>query len=334
MRCSKIWLVSVISLGLGAGLGGCKNDAAINPEPVNRGGFAGSAGSSGGVGTAGSSGGVGIAGAGGETGPLSCPAGKGPKMALLPAIDGSYYCMDVRETTRAEYDAFLEANGRDLSGQPKECAWNKSYTPELLYPDDDRYPSDLCPAEHWNGMRPNQAVSCVDFCDAYAYCEWAGKRLCGVTGAGKDIYKTEEDQDHKPTIPDRPFLDLEFVNACSQVGKTKYSYGDTYEPGRCMDQQWLEDRGPESLDVTDTASRQCNGTIEPFDEVYDLSGGVREWQNFCSQDSTPEGLGCFAKGYSLLDERKEPEPCELMGIVSPRSITRSKGIRCCADAVR
>ncbi len=306
MRCSKGWLVLGLTLGLGAGLGGCKSEPEIGPEP------------------------------GRDSGPLtrSCPADRGAPMALLPAIDGSSYCMDVRETTRAEYDAFVAAKGGDVSGQPKECDWNERYTPELHYPGNDTPPPLPCPAEHWNNMRPNQAVTCVDFCDAYAYCAWAGKRLCGVTGAGQGISKMGEHRDDKPVSVDSPSLILEFSNACSQGGKTKYSYGDTYEPGRCMDAQWLRDRGPESLDVTDTASRRCNGTTEPFDEVYDLSGGVREWQNFCLQDQT---LTCMAKGYGLWDVSGEAEPCEnkdSIALAGSNSISWSYGIRCCADAVR
>lgn len=145
--------------------GGCKQEAAIGAEPVATGG----------------------AGVGGASGALGCPSDKGPQMVLLPAPDGTNYCMDARETTRAEYDAFVKAKAADTSGQPSACAWNTSFTPTLVTEDADTFPSPYyCYDTDWNDMRPDQAVGCVDFCDALAYCEWAGKRLCGQVGKGAE----------------------------------------------------------------------------------------------------------------------------------------------------
>lgn len=266
---------------------------------------------------------------------LSCPAGvKGAPLVLLPAKDGSKYCMDARETTRAEYDAFVAAAKKGETGsQPKECAWNSELTPLLWDPSQDDTPPEgyWCEPEHWNGVSPDAPVGCVDFCDALAYCEWAGKRLCGRIGGSKwgRVYDTgfAAPQDWSKFVGTVvPSLESEFINACTQGGATKYPYGNQYQPGICIDDAWV-DAGKTSI-VTDFESRPCHGTVPPFTGMYDVSGSVGEWQNFCwMPEPSCVMLGTASGAYSVT------EACsETVGTVSMKAVARGRGIRCCADA--
>ena len=96
-------------------------------------------------------------------------------MALITAIDGRTFCIDTTEVTRAEYRDFLLATAGDAAGQRATCAWNDSFAPAARG----------CPVSTFQpetqGDRP---VVCIDWCDAVAYCAWAGKRLCGQIGGG------------------------------------------------------------------------------------------------------------------------------------------------------
>jgi sulfatase modifying factor 1 len=88
---------------------------------------------------------------------------RGPTMVQV----GAFY-IDSTEVTVAQYQAFLTAKGNDTSGQPAVCAWNKAYKDPTL------------PLESPTTV----PMTNVDWCDALAYCTWAGKHLCGKIGGG------------------------------------------------------------------------------------------------------------------------------------------------------
>ncbi|MCC6217597.1 MAG: hypothetical protein IT376_22250, partial [Polyangiaceae bacterium] len=68
---------------------------------------------------------------------LACPEGlPGAELVRVQTNDGVVFCMDQREVTWAEYDAFLAAKQGDTSGQPPECGWNTGYAPEYYVRND------------------------------------------------------------------------------------------------------------------------------------------------------------------------------------------------------
>lgn len=254
---------------------------------------------------------------GGGGGATACPQGlPGPKLIALPAKDGSFYCMDQRETTWNEYKAFADAKGQSTSGQPKRCSWNDSYMPKVRQPGDDS-PVELGECTSYDELQANGdgPAFCVDFCDAWAYCAWAGKRLCRETDAvGSEPAIVSDEQAEKNAASTKS----EWTNACSQGGKTKYAYGNELVPGKCIDEQ-----GPTKITALD--QRDCHGTISPFSNVYDLDGSVAEWVDSCID------VNCTYRGNSPYVN--DPLDCGLKAATRERAQVRAIGIRCCASAV-
>jgi formylglycine-generating enzyme required for sulfatase activity len=219
----------------------------------------------------------------------------------------------------AEYKQFLDAKGEDFSGQPPECAWNDSFVPGW---DDPAHEIPQCGS--WNiDTEPDRAANCMDFCDAWAYCAWAGKRLCGVRGAEPGKVTMVGATEIEQAVPT---LTSEWFNVCTQGGATKYPYADAYEPGRCIDQAKIDTEGEDSaLAVRDAVDSGCHGTNPPYDAIYNMSGSVQQWLNICYTG------GCVSQGGRWY---KEALPCDdNFGIASIRSVTVAYGVRCCADAV-
>jgi len=231
--------------------------------------------------------------------------------------------MDQREVTWGEYDAFLAAKKGDVSGQPPECAWNEGYEPEYyeMGPEPD-YPLDKC-EEKFRPTSKDQAANCLDFCDAHAYCAWAGKRLCGVLGA-----KVPDGAiDYVASVGfDAPLPPTETTYACTQGGTSRFAYGDAYVDGRCVSGSRVFQPDASAPDVTATSSRQCHGSSAPFDSLYDLGGSVSEWQNHCHGSGLE---GCVTGGGGS-DERDDchADPGYSVGASKNPAI----GLRCCADA--
>jgi formylglycine-generating enzyme required for sulfatase activity len=199
-------------------------------------------------------------------------------MVRIPDPAGGSYCIDSTEVTRAQYVTYL-ANNPPTTGQIPACSWN-----------DDLEPNN------WNpSTADDRPVAGVDWCDAYAFCAWAGKRLCGKIGGGSV----------DPASSDDPSAS-QWFNACSRGGTREYAYGDKWTAGACG---WSGD---------DVQSHPC--CVGGYPGVYDLSGGVEEWVDSCD-GSTDENDGCLTHG---------PSNCDNTDVDDRDQDSSNVGFRCCA----
>lgn len=219
-----------------------------------------------------------------------CAGTAGPKMVRVTAPSGSY-CIDSTEVTAAQYAQFVAA-GVPVSSQPAECAFNTSFAPKK------DVAADQLPARH------------VNWCDARAYCAWAGKRLCGAVGGGPNLY-------------DNPNLTTEeWFTACSANNTKTYPYGPTYDGSRCS--------GMEAGDVLVFAGSKtgCEGG---FPGLFDMSGNVREWQDACKSELTGGTETCVTRG-GASDDPAAMLACGARA-TDPRNYTTAHlGFRCCSNA--
>ena len=99
------------------------------------------------------------------TGVLVCPA----DMVLIPASQGfAAYCIDATEVTRSGYNEFRSQAAPSALKGP-HCMWNQSFLADGL--------DSGCLGESF-GTNTDLPMTCVDWCDSLAYCQWRGKHLC------------------------------------------------------------------------------------------------------------------------------------------------------------
>jgi len=204
-------------------------------------------------------------------------------------------CIDSTEVTNAQYAAFLAAGvtPQSTSGSPAACTWNTTYTPSSGWPatGKDNYP-----------------VVYVDWCDAFAFCQWAGKRLCGRVGGGANGY-----DDY-----DQPGLS-QWLRACSMGGQNLYPYGASYVASACNGTDYGVGA---AIEV-----KQASGCQGP-PGVFDLSGNVWEWEDSC-QASTGSTDQCRLRGGSFWYGGAPALACAA-GNVNDRSAKNDiYGFRCC-----
>lgn len=232
----------------------------------------------------------------------ACPAGSdsdgmGPAMVRLP--EG--FCIDTTEVTRGQYEAWL-----DQSPAPSDhaaCGSNDDYEPSCAWPP---------------GSNSDQPVVCVDWCDAHAFCEAAGKRLCGSRNDGA-AYAFDDYADAGVS---------EWHAACTSGGVNEYTYGNELDTQRC--------RGGDAEDYTtwgyvDVGSlTECRSSIEGYTEVFDLSGHAAEWDNAC--DGEDADSPCRIRGGSFEHQGVGLRCAMAAELRWPRDRQAvSVGFRCCAD---
>jgi formylglycine-generating enzyme required for sulfatase activity len=220
-----------------------------------------------------------------------CPGTAGPTMVPI-----SGFCIDSTEVTYAQYKQFIAASFGSTG--LAECAWNTTYVPTQKWPPapgTDDYP-----------------VAYTNWCDAYAFCKWAGKRLCGRVGGGPNVV----------TSVANVSLD-QWYAACSHEadGQHAYPYGNTFSPTAC--------NGPErdagaTLPVGFLST--CTGG---YSTMVDMVGNVYEWEDACGA-ATGASDSCVQRSGSFYDPPGSTQTCAYSRTALRNFADNDIGFRCCS----
>jgi formylglycine-generating enzyme required for sulfatase activity len=194
------------------------------------------------------------------------------------------FCIDATEVTNAAYDAFLAAtDGGSPSaldaGAPDGCAGNVTFA---------RFGAGVDP--------PTFPAARIDWCDAYAFCRWAGKRLCGKTVQGDAATG-------------------EWFAACSKAGTRRFPYGDAYDASACNDNASVATKAVGS-------SPGCEGGVAG---LVDMNGNVAELIDDCGP------AGCSAMGGYYFAPAVPAAGCAASTVYTKATVDPGLGFRCCGD---
>jgi formylglycine-generating enzyme len=231
--------------------------------------------------------------------------GQGQRGPVLVDLGTIGFSIDSTEVTRGQYSAFLASKPSVLT-QARRCSeWNGDFMPVFAWP----------PAS----SELDLPVVGVDWCDAYAFCLWAGKRLCGRIGGGAAAYDEYAD----PTKS-------QWYSACSLGGLRNYPYGSVYSGQAC--------NGYDLRKGTPTPVGSLSGCTSNEFPVFDLSGNVDEWEDACSDSADPSlpanpaQVDCRLRGGDYAENDKLYLQCQSAGRVATwrNGASSMIGFRCCS----
>ena len=228
----------------------------------------------------------------------ACGVHPGPPMIQLSTGTVSF-CIDTTEVTNAQYDEFLD----DAAHPP--------VMPDYCGFDTDRG------SKVTDGALAKRPVTSINFCDALAYCRWAGKRLCGKIGGGAT-----------PIASYASAAVSEWSFACENgAAATAYPYGASFVDGTCAT------AGPEAASsLVDVGSKSgCHGATGAFTSLFDLSGNAAELEDACSSYdvATPPGSrACQVRGGFVGGSTFDCAANHTADMDASYDVT---GFRCCAD---
>lgn len=294
------------------GASGCNLVLGLNDLVADRDPGAGGGTGGGDQGGAGGTGG----GCSGVCGTPGCSACPNPNVVVIPAAAGTF-AIDKYEVTNAEYALFL-ADNPPTSLAPPTCSDNTSYEPGVLTEigfDPADIPGAQAACDNWKQFdsEPNRPVACVDWCDAYAYCAWAGKRLCGdFTGNLYDV--TDGPGPHADPAVSQWFA------ACTGPSQTAFPYGSVYDDTRCSD----DNGGPEPVG----SYPACEGG---YPGLFDMSGNMGEWDSACTDYNSPDyEQNCLVRGGTWYQTDVDAQ-CDAFRDTRRYNLSDGIGFRCCSD---
>ncbi len=173
------------------------------------------------------------------------------------------------------------------------------------------------PTQEWPypQSQADHPVLGVDWCDAYAYCKAAGKRLCGAIGGGSV----------SPSAIDT--ATSQWWTACSRGGVRAYPYA-VGSPVSTACNASDSTAGGASIPVRSFAT--CEGG---YPGIFDMSGNAAEWEDSCDPASGSfDTTDCRARGGNF-DMQSINDNCVFHDGFStyPRSTTSyAVGFRCCS----
>jgi formylglycine-generating enzyme required for sulfatase activity len=242
-------------------------------------------------------------------------------LVLTKQASGSCFWIDQTEVTVAAYREYLSQVSSPLSWSADDsasCAWKaEPFDPEHATDD----PCVQETAVEDLPLADDKPIRCVDWCDALAYCRWAGKRLCSGDGVMTGVTTNQ--------------ASLDWAEACSDGG-APYPYGGTkfvpeacnigLSQAECANVLHFSVCGPTS--VPSPAPLHCkspNGAV-------DMVGNVAEWTANCGKLPSTDAQAqlCQIKGGSFADEATIT--CQTSSKYEQRTArNHAVGFRCCTD---
>jgi formylglycine-generating enzyme required for sulfatase activity len=246
-------------------------------------------------------------------------------LVLSKQSDGSCYWIDKTEVTVKQYSTFLDEHA-EPNWDDESCSWKKGIVadggvlatngPSNPIADNECSDDTQGESDPFNSAKP---IRCIDWCDARAFCTWAGKELC----VGYNVAGLLEPTD----LPDQ------WGNACVANGG-ELPYGNGSEPSKGVCNVGFVEKNGECFEYV--AQYECAPTsVGRFPGckgppgTVDMIGNVAEWVLSCRP--SPDGgrdSACQVRGgsyQSSLDTAtcyKYENP--------PRSTRRADiGLRCC-----
>jgi formylglycine-generating enzyme required for sulfatase activity len=241
-----------------------------------------------------------------------CPTGlPGPSM-----IAANGYCIDSTEVTVAQYMQFLEAGAPSLGPPLAKCAWNTSFAPEQDGGKVMDGPGVTLAC--YSGIddptaRGDYPISCIDWCDAWSFCDWSGKRLCGAIGDG--------DLDVDASVSNTS----QWYVACATPADLAYPTGASYPPGACYTGTSLSNFITEPV----ASYPKCIGG---YPGLYDMAGNVEEWIDACddSDPTKPQNDSCVEMSSACYDVSTESTHCDEVNEGTRSAVSPFIGFRCCS----
>lgn len=249
---------------------------------------------------------------GGGGGIPAGPCSLGPGQSGSPGIENPGApgrCIDIRETTFAEYEAFRQTIGTDLyellsADEVPLCDWKEPSADEYM-------PWNVLWSMFNNdkttfGPKP---VLGTDWCEARLYCAYAGKQLCGTTTGG--VVDTSGAQWASET---------ELAQACIANTQDPPTAGCVETQGTCQN----------SLSCAVPADTGCEGSIG----LFHMQSNAVEQENNCVDDGPPhDDDRCRLRMFTHADGGTVSQCSEFSMEDYPRSQQHWQGgIRCCWDA--
>lgn len=238
----------------------------------------------------------------------ACGSGRGGPMRRVPLPAGGTMCIDKTEVMVGAYQAFVAS--AELPELPADHPAHDRCAAKTTH-------AATCRTDDCRGTECELPQTCVDQCDALAYCRWVGKRLCGsIAGDALGLAEVND--------PARS----QWMNACLSGGRS-WPYGPEYDGQACN----TSDHRPRACGgpAVTAAYPECQAPPGPYDQVFDLSGNVSEWIDASVEAGGWPELRCVIVGGSYVHWWGDVS-CQGATLEWPCDAHHPEfGFRCCAD---